>query len=100
MIMFVCHVMNISTRHYNYKFAIKSVSLFKYFKLSSLLCSGYHSLHFCSISQWQWQGKRFMNGFSASTECRHSSNIRSYQHAIVRNSNRFYNKLVLDAVPS
>ena len=36
---------------------------------------------------------------SVSTHCRHSPNIRSYQHTIVRNSNRFY-KPCLDIVPS
>ena len=36
---------------------------------------------------------------SLSTQCRHSPNIGSYQHTIVRNSNRFH-KPCLDIVPS
>ena len=41
-----------------HKLAIKLVNLFKCFKSSSLFCSDCHSLHFCSMSQWQWQGQR------------------------------------------
>ena len=43
---FICHnIINISTRYYSYKLAIKSVSLFKYFKSSSLFCNICNSLN-------------------------------------------------------
>ena len=65
---------NIGNRYCMYKFPIRSVDLFKYFKSSSLFCNDCYSLHLiCSMSQWQWWEQWIMT--SVSTECRISPNI-------------------------
>ena len=56
-----------------HKFAINLVSLFKYLKSCSLFCNDCHSVHFCSMLQWQGQWVMTL----ASTYCRLSSSVYS-----------------------
>ena len=87
---FIRHVVNICTRHW-LQFAIRSVSLFKYFKLNSLFCSDCYSLHFCSM--WQCMVSTMVCDFSTgamSVDFTHYTQL--YQTTIVPTGNRFYAK--------
>ena len=88
--------MNISTRHYvsspsNWLVYLSTSS---YFLHSAMIVTAFS---FTTSHSGNNEGKS--SSLTSVSTYRHSPNIRSYQHTIVRNSNRFY-KPCLDTVPS